>query len=545
MPAKLSTEAISITPTPSQHLFSVWNGLCGNTIVCSGITLINTDCFSEEIFFSAWKRWLETSYELNIRVDYISSQSEPLILMLDDSLPSDNCFRFINREQSSIEYAVDEEIHKLLNADMDTVNKFNHCLCVIKFSENKYVVLLAVEHMLSDGLSVDVLLNRYLKLLDDQEKNDLFAKERYHLDKPLLDKYSNFREISSPFTQQYAEKVLSKRYFWNPNHKPLIHRKGRYKRLQKSLSGGLINNVNRFLSTQKTSLFPLLTSFFIESFFTSQPSENELLLQIPTHGRKFNNQILDKCMVGCFAQAFLLHTTRVEQSSQNATQRFNELQRYVLNCMDNEVDQLTARRNADSIKKSSLPTRLHNDAFAHALRKSMPTNVYFSFYGSSSLPLQYKHFALENYHLATTNLAGTLDVMVVQYNENIEVSFNYDSLFFNDETIEHLAETFEQHFNNVEQILDTTVEASNPALLIDIATQKVLIDCINKYSLETISEHDKDSHIEIDLGLDSLMKTRVLLDFLALTQRTPQDINREIFYSASTLLEMLNAVAIK
>ncbi len=544
MSDNLSAEVIAIAPTPSQHLFSVWSGLCGNTVVCSGVMVNNAATLSEKKFFAAWEQWLRTSYEVNIRVAYSSEESEPLLLTLDDSVTADSCFRFINREHTAIEQIVDGEIQQLLNAELDTAGKANHCLCVIQFSQHKYAVILAVEHMLADGLGVDVLLNRYLDLLDNPQQPAVSAEQRYRQDKPLLDSYASYEEISSPFTRQYVEEVLTKRYFWNPDAQPLTHRKGHYKRLQKSLSAPVLNNVNRYLSAQKISLFPWLTSGFIDSFFSSQPAEKELLLQIPTHGRKFNQQILDKNIVGCFAQAFLLHATRSEQTALPSTQRLNQLQRYVFDCMGNEVDQLTARRNAASIKKSALPSRLQDDAFALALRKSMPTNVYFSFYGTSSLPSQHTHFALENYHLATTNLAGALDVMLVQYGENLEISFNYDALFFNETTIAALAETFEQVITQVDLTSAVATEASTSPAAVDTASYQALIACINKYSLEPVDEHDEDSHLEIDLGLDSLLKTRVLVDFMALTRRATEDINREKFYSAVTLSEMLNVVAV-
>jgi len=537
-----SDESIVMTPTPSQHLFSVWNGLCGNTVVCSGVTLQSPAAISQDAFYSAWSAWVRTSYEMNISVDYRGEKPEPLVLTLDDRLPDENCFRFINSELLSPEAAIQENLQTLLNAEMNTLNKNSHTLCVIKFSQQRYAVLLAVEHMLADGLGVDVLLNRYLAVLDRPGLVTLSAQERYYQDKTHLDNYAVCEETSSPFTREYAETVLTKRFFWNPDNRPLLHRKGRYKTIQKSVSAAALHKINRYLTAHRISLFSWLMGCFVDSFLASQPDVDELLLQIPTHGRKHNNQSLDKNRVGCFAQAFLMHTQRKDHEAKSPAQRFTDLQGYVLACMGNEVDQLMARRNAASIKKSLLPSRLNDDAFALALRKSMPTNLYFSFYGTTSLPLRHENFDIDHYYLATTNLAGALDVMVIQYGESLEVSFNYDSLFFEEDIIARLADSFGQQLTNV--ITPTTDrDITSSASPTDRATHKVLIDCINKYSLEPVEESDGELHLEIDLGLDSLLKTRVLVDFMARAHCPAQAIDREKFYSAVTLMELFNVVA--
>ncbi|MEI2263931.1 condensation domain-containing protein [Erwinia sp. CGal63] len=535
-------ESIVMTPTPSQHLFSVWNGLCGNTVVCSGVTFQSPAEIDKGAFSSAWSQWVTTSYEINISVDYRGEKPEPLVLTLDGRQPDENCFRFINSELLAPEQVIQEELQTLLNAEMNTANKNSHTLLVIKFSQHRYAVLLAVEHMLADGLGVDVLLNRYLALLDQPGMDTLSARERYYQDKKHLDNYAAHKEISSSFTRQYAENILTKRFFWNPDNKSLMHRKGCYKTIQKSVPAATLQKINRHLTAHRISLFSWLTGCFVDSFLAYQPALNELLLQIPTHGRKHNNQSLDKNRVGCFAQAFLLPMQRKDHEEKPSAQRFTDLQRYVLECMGNEVDQLMARRNAVSIKESLLPARLNDDAFAIALRKSMPTNLYFSFYGATSLPLRHESFDIDRYYLATTNLSGALDVMIIQYGESLEVSFNYDSLFFEEETIARLAECFGQQLENVmSSAADIDIKRSaSPA---DRVMHSILIDCINKYSLEPAGESDGELHLEIDLGLDSLLKTRVLVDFMARARCPAQAIDREKFYSAVTLMELFNVVS--
>ncbi|CAE1147791.1 hypothetical protein [Serratia sp. Tan611] len=536
------TNGVDITPTPSQYLFSIWNGLCGNTVVCSGVTLAARQGFSEETFLSAWRSWFRTSYELNINVGYHSGRDEPLTLTLDERDTDESCFRYIENSNTSMSDVVADEMRTLLNTQMNIGEKHSHNLLVIRFENGEFAILLAVEHMFADGLGVDVLLNRYLALIDSPDDSPISAKERYFEDKIHLDKYADYQEYDGEFVRSYAKDVLAKRFFWDPEGRALAHRKGNYATLQKRISFSALKNINHYLTAHKISLFSYLTGTFVESFFASQPLQSELLLQIPTHGRKYNQNSLDKHVVGCFAQAFLLHARRDEHEALPAEQRFSRLQRYVLDCMGSEIDQLTARRNAASIKKSAVQSKLTDDAYALSLRKSMPTNIYFSFYGASSLPIQHTSFDIDRYYLATTNLAGALDVMAIQYGECLEISFNYDALFFQEQTIAGLAECYERLLLDAVAPSVGLVDETTRAPKSDNRNNTLLIDIINKYSLETISAQDLDSHLEIDLGLDSLLKTRILSEFMARGTYGEQDINREHFYSAATLAELLDTV---
>ena len=64
-------------------------------------------------------------------------------------------------------------------------------------------------------------------------------------------------------------------------------------------------------------------------------------------------------------------------------------------------------------------------------------------------------------------------------------------------------------------------------------------ELINKHSLRTVDWSDIDAHLEIDLGLDSLSKTHILVDALKALQLKSQDVDRHVYYSSGTLSELL------
>lgn len=135
-------------------------------------------------------------------------------------------------------------------------------------------------------------------------------------------------------------------------------------------------------------------------------------------------------------------------------------------------------------------------------------------------------------------MPGSLDITVGYHNGSLKVSFNYDSLFFSTATIDALSKVY---LEQLVAIADTPLLGlgQQPKTEIDQKRVAPVLGLINKFSLQPVDWSDIDAHLEIDLGLDSLSKTHILVHALKVLQLKSQDVDRHAYYSSGTLRELL------
>ncbi|KPW37163.1 hypothetical protein ALP45_01549 [Pseudomonas coronafaciens pv. atropurpurea] len=527
-----NSDQLNSAPTPSQYLFALWKDICGSTVVCSGVSIKTQASFTEQLFKQAYKKFISQSPELRLAV------AQPYEaygqLQFEAYQPaSDSAFAY--EESSSVE--AQSIVADLLNMELGLTGEDNHLLRVTKCSPNEYLIFLAVEHLFADGLGVDALLSRYLKTLDGLCSKASAQPLRPRALTDLLD-YFSYEETVAPFVKNYIKQTTTSSFLWNPDAATIADRKGRFSVKTLVIAPALFSQLNATANASASSLFSLLLASFAKSFFQFQPTIDDVSLQIPTHGRQYNGKVLDKSLIGCFAQAFLIVLKRQQLTEFSEGQVYQYIHDYAANCMEHDVDQITARRNATSIFRSDLKQQLKSDDFAKSLRGRMPSNIYFSLYGGLSLPSKCSIFEVVDYYLATTNMPGSLDITVGYHNGSLKVSFNYDSLFFSTATIDALSKVY---LEQLVAIADTPLLGLGQQPKTEIDQQRVapVIGLINKFSLQPVDWSDIDAHLEIDLGLDSLSKTHILVDALKVLQLKSQDVDRHAYYSSGTLRELL------
>lgn len=213
-------------------------------------------------------------------------------------------------------------------------------------------------------------------------------------------------------------------------------------------------------------------------------------------------------------------------------------------CQIFQIDQINARVTAESLSSNkNLKSRLkEDDSFALLVRKNMQTNIYFSFFGNSAIDSAEQPYAMCGYDFGTTNLGGALDVMAISVGGLINLSFNYDSIYFSSDTIKRLVNTF------IDVVNEITIPASKTRSgksIVSSGSEGDLswaIEVINKFSIEPVMIGNTEFLLEIDLGIDSLAKTRLIAELEKVACGYGFKFERREIFSAQTVYDILSAL---
>ncbi|EDP58811.1 hypothetical protein AND4_17429 [Vibrio sp. AND4] len=445
-----------------------------------------------------------------------------------------SCYEYSQAAVNDVNDFVESEVNALLCMSLGISSHNNHFLRVVQMNDRDVLVFLVVEHLYADGISVDNLLNCYLQQLDcviGSKSPQISTKPDHN----LMD-YQQYQETLNRFAIDYSKSMMTKRYFWSPEEKHLGHLVGRYKMMSSLIPAQNLQKITTVVARHEVSLFSYMASCFAKAFFKTNQDESELLLQIPTHGRSYADKTIPKSQVGCFAQSFLLHFEREKVEISESFEVERRVNEHTTKCTLNEVDQVTARRNAKSLASSNIKSKISDEEFAMTLRRGMPTNIYFSFYGASGIDNHQPNLQVSSCYLGTTNLSGGLDVMSVLTPNGLVISFNYDSRFFSQHVITEFCNMFRHQLLSDLDNVDL-IKRTGKVKVDQRKESEQLIEIINAFSLDPITVDDGDCHLEIDLGLDSLSKTQILSRTIAALELNQEDICRERFYTSSTLNE--------
>ncbi|MFB1093060.1 hypothetical protein ACEWH9_02640 [Vibrio diabolicus] len=521
--------------TPSQYLFGMWKDLCGGTSVCSAVKISLSSPSEPSKFLTAYKNFYDAAKGLHFDIELgDDSYGQMSVVESISDQAHLSCYEYSQVAVDDVNDFVESEVNALLCMPLGISSHDNHFLRVVKINDNELLVFLVVEHLYADGISVDNLLNSYLQQVGMVigSKSTQISTEPV----PDLSDYQQYQETLNSFVIDYSKSMMTKKYFWSPEGKHLDYLVGHYKMMSSLITVQDLQKITNVVASHGVSLFSYMASCFAKAFFKTNLGESELLLQIPTHGRSYADKTIHKSQVGCFAQSFLLHFEREKVEISESFEVEAQVNEHTAKCTLNEVDQVTARRNARSLASSNIKSKISDEEYAITLRRGMPTNVYFSFYGSSSIDCTHSDVDISSCFLGTTNLSGGLDVMSVLTPNGLVVSFNYDSKFFSRSVIEEFRNMFNLELRNGLDGADL-IKRTGKVHANQRKESALLIEIINEFSLDPITADDGECHLEIDLGLDSLSKTQILARAIATLGLNQGDICRERFYTSSTLDE--------
>jgi len=530
----------TVNVTSSQIMFLYWLDISGGTNLSSSVKIVS-DHLSETDFKSAYKIFKKMHIPLNVgwEVDGVL-YGDATCHLLEDSSDS---FYFSNKSTDN-DFDLGKESSLLLNERFSPDEGVHHRLNVYEYSDNVYYIVLVCDHLIIDGLGANVLMNNYLCVLNDittdNETPDVRERELDTYNSEIM-RQNNYEygDVDKAAYEEYMRSASSIRMQWNPCDKRMKNAIGNYKTKEIVIEKNDLESLSEKTKSKSISLFSLLIDGFTRSLESVSLDNDNLLLQIPTHGRSVGNSLLDDSVVGCFSQAvpMLINSDIFLAQEDDRVIKIDKRLKFLLTHHIDAVNSIKISQTLASHKQ--LRSKLRNDDFRCFIMENMPSNIYFSYYGNSSIKNEHSRISVKNIAIATTNNPGVLDVLGIMFNGELKFFFNYDSTYFTEEVIDKLSNNFKRIIENRQDAAPVEMSISS-IVNVESRVKPLVLKAIDMYAAVTVD--DMDMHLEIDLGIDSLSKMKLVSEIQRKLDAVDHYLLRDKLNSALTVGEVINAV---
>ncbi|MDD4913310.1 MAG: hypothetical protein PHP57_13540 [Sideroxydans sp.] len=532
--------------TPSQTLFSFWRDMCGGTPLFVSAKISGLDSDRDQIH-TAYKKLCRKHPVLLMRYwpgddGYASDQMTIPASTQCKVQTDDDALRIAEVNEDQACTALNTFKQQSLSLRLGQGATACHRIFVALCAGEVHSVAIAVEHLFVDGLSCDQVLADFVNMLHtphsaaDEDNLDEFALASENLLKQYC---AAFAEL--PAFDPYLQEFLGERTLYLGDQPRTSHVQGPdsdYRSLIVRIPNSKLSiHAKTRGMTRGFSQFSHLLACFENALQIADPRLKELVIQVATHGRVLPSAKLPREIIGCFASAmpYRLHfagQTPINEQALAHEQRIRPL-------ITRHTDQISSKGNQEALfRNQGLRAKLANESFASAIRLSAVSNIYFSFFGTSAADRLSQGIRVQEFDFGTSNLPGSLDVMLINVGDELIASFNFDERYFQQAYIEKLSSAFASA-TVVEFAAGTTnTEAPNQTEQIPIDAN--IIDCmasiLSKVAVRKIHNYELEMELDIafDLGIDSLGRTIAVAELSRLLDvRFGDEANERLFACAS------------
>lgn len=491
----------------AQQLFLLSHQLVDSASMCSMVRV--SGALDLSLLQQAWQHLIDTT--INLRTCFYipetcASMQDIEYRLLDTcTAPALNIHK-INSDE------VEQVFFENLNRQWDLRQWPLHEFSVYEVAPHDYLIALANEHIISDGLGTQrllrSLLETYEQLAAGNRLNSLEVLDasQYLLQVGAINSYRDQEEINA--FKQYNQTLGKNTCVWNPNGSIGESRENYFKNRTFKLSVEKTEALQKAAKEHRYPLYSVLLSMWLRALSQHMPEKKQFILQLPTSGVVYPDCQLDKA-VGCWAQNMALQFNAVgpQQTLAAVIENVNdELQYAIANGFDRAQTCLMADAYAQDFP---MPQGVIPEYALAQAQKSMRSNLYFPYTGQTNIKKSYGDIQVTDYRAGTCNVAGTIDVLQEIHQGQLVLFANYDSLHFNADQIDALVKNY---LNQLDAFVRPIVPAltNNPvAALPDELQHFVLTQAQSVLSVKTTAEqlaHD----LEYDLGVDSLERIRLV-----------------------------------
>ncbi|MGY6646622.1 MAG: amino acid adenylation domain-containing protein [Salinarimonas sp.] len=420
--------------------------------------------------------------------------------------------------EADAQAALDTLFHAQLNRKWDLRQWPLHDIIAVRLPGERSALIIANEHIVSDGLGNQRMLGDLLALYDDPEAalppaSDLAAYR--HGVAQMNAWHDPQSEADFAAAEQRARNLPG---LWRPRGAPSAP--PLFANFALRFDAATTATLTRAAEAAGASLYGLLLASANRCLrerlaLRGDPRPN--LVQCPTAGTLYPDVDLG-ATIGCFAQNL---TLVVEDDAGDLLHCARAVTQDLRDALVNGHDRVQARllaaaRETDfPISRGRLPAYILEQA-----RQGVRANLYLPFTGETRLPATLAGAPLAGYRAATRNVAGTIDILHEIHDGALVAFVNFDAHCFEPCEIRAFAET---HFANLEALAAETeaaVARADPGPApVETATQATIHDDDLHVSLAQLAagiiSHpataiDPEADLESTLGLDSLGRIRLV-----------------------------------
>ncbi|MGG5776684.1 condensation domain-containing protein [Bacillus subtilis] len=339
------------------------------------------------------------------------------------------------------EQDVSEKMSELINPfDIKALPLFK--LKLLQTSQNDYILFFDIHHIISDGVSISVLIQELLDLYDDKQ-----------LEKQVV-QYKDFANWQS---QQFEENAYKdqEQFWYNEYSLPVeeLNLPTDFERpIYRSLEGDhytfkvteeLTNELKRIAKEYKANMFSILLSAY-QVLMYRYSNQHDIVIGCPVAGRQRDDV---QRTVGMFVN--MLPLRKIINSEELIKDFLNKTMEYSLNAFENQEYQIERLIEKFNIPYKTNRNPLYDVAFSYQNFdfKVMDVNEV----KVKAIPFYDLKWNSSKFDL---NLFGGMDLL----DKNLEFCFQYSTELFKEETIEAFAKDYVSILTSFVQMKDGRIK---------------------------------------------------------------------------------------
>lgn len=491
----------------AQRLFLLSHQLVNSTSLCSMVRV--SGALNITLLQQAWQYLIDT--EVNLRTCFYIPPSCKSMHDIEYRF-LDVCRAPVLNVYKSSSDDIEKIFFENLNRKWDIRQWPLHEFSIHEVARDDYLIVLANEHIISDGLGNQRMLRSLLESYEKLQRgtglsiSDAQGVNHYREQVEAINGYRDEDEVTT--FRQYNQNLGKETCIWNPNGSIGDSRENYFRNRTFALSVATTDALQRSAREHRYPLYSVLLGLWLRTLSAHLPEKEKFILQLPTSGIVYPGCELDKT-IGCWAQNMALefNSARDTQTLASVIDNVNEnLQHAIASGFDRAQTCLMADAYAQDFP---MPNGIIPEFALLQAQKSMRSNLYFPYTGQTNIRKKYGTIEITDYRAGTCNVAGTIDVLQEIHQGQLVLFANYDALHFNERQIDTLVEDYLSRLKDFTHPFSSET-AQNLTLTTTTSIQDFVITQAQAVlSVEVGEEHLPDD-LEYDLGVDSLERIRLV-----------------------------------
>jgi len=536
---KCDTKDLAILNSQYPFLVSYWS--VGTLTICSGIKIegiLNLKLLQES-WLELIKRHPSLCSEFVSKEGVKNFKDYEFKAYENPILPEIDLKDIRNLSEENQNQIIKQTIEDIINTPFDIFKFPLHKFLVIQINNLQYELILANNHLVSDGLGNQQIIREMIEIYSSKVNRDAVnlsegtSVSDYNNAVCKINDWNSLEEKNN--LEKYVQAYGKKKYKFNPfNENNTRNDFAAVKTKKYWLSEEITNLLLEKAKSLRVSLFTLLVSSYLKTIEYMDKENNQIIINLPTGGKVYPN-VDATGVIGCFAQNMAL-SFDLKDSNENWMKIVTEVDVEIKRRISEGIDRAQTYSTAKMAKEQDmLEDGKMSKTTASIVRSSLKSNLYLSFVGNTNIKENYGALKVVDYEAYTSTNAGAVDNLIEIFNNRIIITSNYDSLCFKEDNINLLLEEF---INNINSLANYEVETKASSVSFQVSKNNNLIEELIKIGSEicctNISRDDIYKDLSSDFGVDSLQLIRII----SRIGKLYKEIDKEYLFKCRTLNEI-------
>ena len=443
-------------------------------------------------------------------------------------------------EENRPDAALHDRFEGELNRRWDLGHWPLHEFSLFKLGKDDYALAFSNEHLVSDGISNQFSLRRFLELYEAIGAGESPSPDTAKGEADYEQFMRRLKHLTDETGEADNDGPAPEPCFWNPDKREITH----YSPHFASLTYGLSQKETKRLSDVAARLGvgnnALICAAVLRAYLRHDLPDH-LCMQIPTSGR-VRRDADASALLGCFALNLSLAVDPAIAKKDRKTLALH-LEADILNRLAKEEDWHADIRLARAIR-SEIPMDqgIVPKPMRPVIRQRLRSNLYSPYVGDTGIKTQYGPLKITDFFAGTVNAVASVDTLNQIFDGRLVGSLNYDAEFFDADRMAQLRADILDELRGMTRLRPGKAgpqgTPGKPAP--DSRLKKAVINAASNVLQIPLGQDDLHRHLEAEFGADSLMRIRMVA-------RLPKSLRQEVrsgkLLAARTLFEMAQALA--